>query len=233
MAAADSIITPETSKRICKHMNEDHLVSVYGMALRCLERPGWILQDCQMQKISAKGCEFRAVLCSGKLCQLENVTYPFNPPLDSSAEARPRLVAIHKRVCRPNWKWLFAPLPVFLIFMTIFLFYCMYIGLDQVENIIIEDEATSQFVAMVFGTPKIFTTMVWGGFWFLVVAHMSEASYAAYQCQFALKFGVITSLEWFIATALVGFPMLGHLLEFVSASRKNQKSSESTNKKAK
>ena len=213
MVDGGNIVSPATSKRICAHMNDDHPVSVYAMFLQKVHlEPGWRVTQCSMETVRAEGCDLKAVLCSGDLCNVKKVTFPFDPPLTTTADARPRLIAIHNDVCRPRWMWLVSSLPIFLLLMTSFIFYCMFIGLDQVQALIREDESAFAFVALVFGTPEFFTSLVQKSFWFLIVAHLTEAAFAVSKAV-SLKLGYTAIVEWFILTSLVGFPVLGRILE--------------------
>ena len=83
MATSDEEISSEASKRMCAHMNEDHGVTVYAMAKSSFRlQGGWKLTDAKMKKVTLQGCEIQAVTCSGDLCEMQRINYPFNPPLN-------------------------------------------------------------------------------------------------------------------------------------------------------
>lgn len=103
-----SIVSLETSKRICGHMNEDHSVTVYAMARQQLGL--WLRQQQQqfhpndsfrkqyqwwwwwggnkfpfsnaiLKSVTAHGCQIQIILCNGDVCQMVTLDYPFQPPL--------------------------------------------------------------------------------------------------------------------------------------------------------
>lgn len=97
--AEEEVISPETSKRICAHMNNDHAATLYAMIrARSLVKRGFSLTEARMKKITAEGCSLQAVSCSGDLCNIDKVEYEFDPPLRDASQARKRLVAIHREV---------------------------------------------------------------------------------------------------------------------------------------
>ena len=81
------VISDETSKRMCSHMNADHAASVHGMVLNSIQR-GAHISDCKMVSISMEGCELSYVACGGNLCELKTVFMKFSPPLGSVKESR-------------------------------------------------------------------------------------------------------------------------------------------------
>ena len=96
------MITEETSKRICAHMNEDHAVSVFAMAKRSANlRDGFSISKATLQKVTMEGCHLQVMLCRGDACRVERVIYPFLTPLSDPSEIRSRLIEVHHEACRP------------------------------------------------------------------------------------------------------------------------------------
>jgi putative heme iron utilization protein len=89
-------ITPQASERICKHMNEDHGVSVYAMVLATLANTGSAeskmkISNCQLKNISLTQMDLSFVACdstNGGSCLLKDMVIHFDPPLESSRDMR-------------------------------------------------------------------------------------------------------------------------------------------------
>ena len=83
-------ISPEASKRICKHMNEDHGVSVYAMVLSNLEKEesSMKISNCILKDVSLTQMTFSYVRCDGSVCEPKETVMKFDPPLESSSEIR-------------------------------------------------------------------------------------------------------------------------------------------------
>jgi hypothetical protein len=87
-SAMSDVISDDTSKRMCAHMNVDHAASVHGMVLSCIQRKGAAISDAKMVSISMEGCQLKYVACKGDVCEMNNVFMPFDPPLKSVKESR-------------------------------------------------------------------------------------------------------------------------------------------------
>jgi len=84
-------ISAEVSKRICKHMNDDHQISIYAMAKAALissPENKKKLTNPRMKSICLSGYDLSFVLCSGEVCEMKTITIPFSPPLRSPKEAK-------------------------------------------------------------------------------------------------------------------------------------------------
>ena len=89
-------ITPNTSDRICKHMNEDHYLSVHNMALSTLptkkEQTEAKLDQCKMTKATLSEIHFSFVICEdngeGGKCQLRTGILPLVPALKSGKDIK-------------------------------------------------------------------------------------------------------------------------------------------------
>ena len=83
-------ITPETSKRICSHMNEDHAATVHAMCASTLSgRDSRLkLTNARMKSVSLGGYELSFVLCDGDMCAMRTASVPFAPKLASGREIR-------------------------------------------------------------------------------------------------------------------------------------------------
>ena len=97
-------ITPQVSQRICKHMNEDHGVSIYAMVLSTLGKStansngnstteptsAMKISNCKLKNVSMTQIELSYVACDSVkgVCMPKDVVIPFDPPLASSAEVR-------------------------------------------------------------------------------------------------------------------------------------------------
>jgi hypothetical protein len=87
--------------RICTHMNDDHGLSVYAMAMRSLYASGKAgttssqslskisLKNAKLSDISLKDYTLSYVYCNGDVCSMERVTVPFQQPfMTSPSDAR-------------------------------------------------------------------------------------------------------------------------------------------------
>lgn len=87
-----SEITPEVSQRICKHMNDDHHLSVYAMVTSTLdnETSNMKISNCKLDSVSLTKLSFSFVACDDAkgVCVPKTTVINFDPPLQSSAEAR-------------------------------------------------------------------------------------------------------------------------------------------------
>lgn len=211
-------ITAETSARVCRHMNDDHPATVYGMAKRCLERSsplpnnnngGWKLTSATMTKVTLDGCELQATACSGDLCEIKALSYPFVPPLQGAGQVKARMVAIHHQVLSPQWHWLYTQ-PLALKILLAFLALAhgtLVMGGDGLTAFL---DATHLIKAF-YPKTYLITMLVQVAFYVTVVAHTYEASWAAFICKKTLKLNWKGTVQWTVMVFLVGFPILGKL----------------------
>jgi hypothetical protein len=201
-------ITPDTSSRICHHMNDDHGLSVYGMVISLHNSKGEI-KNAKMTKISLAECSLSYVVCRGDLCEMKTASYPFQPPLVSVAESRSRLVNIHNKVMSPDFLWLLTdPLAFGILLTCASLGLGTYVGAEGVETYLEENvQGLSRYLTMVFGSTHAFAQVVIGAFWFALVAHVIEALYCAYHAAWTMKFKPAIACKWFIIVSLVGYPI--------------------------
>lgn len=224
-------ISTETSARICKHMNEDHAVSVYGMVRHCVALPtGWKLTGAKMKKVTAEGCHLQAVMCNGDLCEMKQVVFPFVPPLAAAAQVKPRLVAIHHQALSPQWQWLFTK-PLALILVTIW-------GLFAYGTIVLEREGMTVYldhiglIKQLYPETEQIAVAIQFVFYLTTVAHIFEASYAAYISKTCLKLNWNATVQWNIMVFIVGFPILNEIIALQKV-QQQEKQKERRDKKSK
>jgi Protein of unknown function (DUF2470)/Domain of unknown function (DUF4499) len=219
-------VSEETSTRVCTHMNDDHAVSVYAMARRVAPLdPRFKISEARMKKVTLDGCQIQVVACRQDLCQVHSVVFPFDPRLKSGAELRPRLVAIHHRVCAPQPGWLVRkPVAVTVLAMMAFLTYCMVgLGPSQLRAFIEEDKGLDRIVTVLFGSPKVFGVLVRAAFYFGHTVHAAEAVYGMYRCRQTLKLKWSATVQWTFMIALTGYPVLGELQSLVAVANRKKK----------
>ena len=225
-------ISTETSARICKHMNEDHAVSVYGMARHCVTLPtgGWKLTGAKMKKVTPAGCHLQAIMCNGDLCEMKLVEFPFVPPLATTAEVKPRLVAIHHQALSPQWQWLYTK-PLALIFLIL----CR---LFEYGTIVLECEGMTAYldqtnwIKQMYPQTEQIAMAIQFSFYLATVLHILEASYAAYISKICLKLNWTTTVQWNIMVFLVGFPILSEIIALQKI-QQQEKQKERRDKKSK
>ncbi len=88
-----SEITSEQTKRICKHMNEDHGISVYAMLLSAIAGSpdsSMKISNWELKSVSMTTMEISYVACDLKngMCMPKSISIDFEPPLESAAEVR-------------------------------------------------------------------------------------------------------------------------------------------------
>ena len=106
---SDTEITPETSNRICTHMNIDHAATLHAMALSSLSNQDAFrckVQNVKMQSVTMKEYTLSFTVCDGDACAMKDITIPFIPALTSSNEVRKRLIEDHHRALSPKLSWL-------------------------------------------------------------------------------------------------------------------------------
>jgi Protein of unknown function (DUF2470) len=214
-------ISTAVSQRICQHMNDDHAVTVFGMAQACLflvspcangDGRGTKITSATLQKVTPDGCEIKVVQCNGDLCEMATVTYPFsstttnnnknnnNKRVTTSSEIKQELIAIHSRVLQPSFLWLILkPRCVAIIALDVGLFLGTFL------------------LGMRGG-------LVEGLFWFLVAAHLVEGSVGVYYCRCILKVDWKTTKQWFVCILPVGLPIMRELQELCAMAQQQQQS---------
>ena len=92
-------ISPETSSRICAHMNDDHAHTCHAIVISSATsgRETGKVQHAKMTSVSMTGYSLSFVLCDGDACAMKEITIPFVPPLNSPDQVRPRLIDDHHR----------------------------------------------------------------------------------------------------------------------------------------
>lgn len=201
-------ITSETSSRICHHMNDDHGLSVYGMAISLHNSKGEI-KNVKMTNISLAECSLSYIVCRGDLCEMKTASYPFQPPLTSVAESRSRLVKIHNKVMSPEFLWLLTDSLAFSILLTCAsLGLATYVGAEGVETYLDDNvQGLSRNLTMVFGSTRALARVVIGAFWFALITHAVEAFYCAYHAVSTMKLKPAVACKWFSIVSLVGYPI--------------------------
>mmetsp|Transcript_14676 Transcript_14676/g.31899 ORF Transcript_14676/g.31899 Transcript_14676/m.31899 type:complete len:233 (+) Transcript_14676:125-823(+) len=232
MTAAKTEISPESSARICTHMNDDHAATLHAMVVFNLsnrEAAHCKVQNAKMMSIGMKEYSISYILCDGDACAMKEITVPFDPPLISSAEARPRLVQDHHKALIPKFTWLVTdPLMRILFGACILLGVGTALGQEELGSRIDDTPWASAIVTAVFGTSARFAKLVVGAWYFSLVAHTMEAFYTAYLCKTMLKMKTGTTFKWFVLNVCTGFPIMNKVQELVtvdSAARSKKKSS--------
>lgn len=218
-------ISEETSKRVCAHMNEDHTVSIYAMAKRLFGSGYGKITSATLKDVSLEGCSIAVVTCKGDLCEMKQLMYPFEPPLKSGAQVRPRMVEIHADVCSPQLSWLVThPDALVVLIVVALLGYGTHIvGTDQLAANIEGNTTMTSIISTVFLSPALFSRLVKYGWIFALGAHAAEGIYVAHKAQHALKLGLKSRLMWFGMICSVGYPITKEFLELLNVHNKQSK----------
>mmetsp|Transcript_32504 Transcript_32504/g.78900 ORF Transcript_32504/g.78900 Transcript_32504/m.78900 type:complete len:227 (-) Transcript_32504:161-841(-) len=201
-------ISPETSQRMCKHMNEDHAATVYAMAISTLpimqqSNASLTVSNARLTSVSLTSVTIKFVTCSGDLCQQKQETIPFVPPMSSGREARPRLIEIHHQVLFPRLHWFYsdsfcAQVMVLMVALTVAPIVAWNNGTIFGLNIIMSDESNW----IIYGLSAV-----------CFAAHLVEALYSIYLSQWKLKLGRLSSFCWFVMIFLAGLPITRKLIK--------------------
>mmetsp|Transcript_13599 Transcript_13599/g.20701 ORF Transcript_13599/g.20701 Transcript_13599/m.20701 type:complete len:215 (+) Transcript_13599:109-753(+) len=183
--------------RICNHMNQDHMVSVYAMIKSMLPSSSKI-SNYKMASVSLDKVEFSYVECTQGMCAMRQITLPLDPPLESMKELRPRLIQLHRQLLSPpSIVSIFTePICTFILVFMIILGYISYLMTD--ENLV-----------LVFPVP-----VVRRFFLLTQLAHILEGVYGGYLAYSTLKLGMLISLQWLFTISLVGYPMTSKVMEY-------------------
>lgn len=224
------IITAEASTRICAHMNDDHAATIHAMVLSKLSNRDAAfrkVQNAKMKSIGADGYSISYVLCDGDACAMKEVAIPFDPPLLSAKEAKPRLVRDHHTALAPKFSWLVTdPLMRMLFGACMMLGAGTALGQEDLAKRIDDTPWAAPIVAAIFGTSALFAKLVVGSWYFSLAAHTGEAFYTAYLCKSKLKMKAGNVIRWFVLNVCTGFPIMNKVRDLVavdSAARSRKK----------
>ena len=222
-------ITPEASKRIASHMNDDHAATIHALVTATLSGSDarCKVQNCRMKSVSLTEYTLSYVLCDGDACSMKKVAVPFKPPLASAGMVRPALIAEHHRALQPKFSWLITdPIMRMLFGACILLGVGTALGQAELASRINDTPWASSIVTTAFGSAEFFAKVVIGSWYVSLVAHGLEAVYTAYLCKRTLKMDVMTTLKWFLLNVCTGFPIINKVKELVAvdtAARANKK----------
>jgi len=215
-------------------MNEDHSLSIYAMAKRTSTtwpsrssgRP-WKITNAILKSVTLQGCLIQVVLCCDDLCQVQKITFPFEPPLTDAAQLRPRMVAIHQEVCKPQVSEIFRSNPLVAPAVTIFFaglaYGTLFLDADQLTHMI-ETSFVIEFLRQHLEccSAQFFSTLVRLGFYATLCAHLVESTYIAYHSRTTLKFSVGTTAAWVLPNLVIGFPVLFAFQDMLRVDRKGK-----------
>jgi hypothetical protein len=216
-------INDENQKRLAKGLHEKYPGLVYGMAKASSKKnasAGAEITSLKVKKITNEGCEISLVTCRGDLCEMNNFTYSFNPPLNSLEELLDahRIKQLHNQVLSPKLRWLFTDPLAFLI-LTVFVllgYATLIIGMEGILEFLTKAPRLENEVTSIFQSPRIFGYCVFVGFWITIVAHAVEAGMTVRFCaQTFPRLGVAPTAMWAFLVFCVGFPILSRLQELV------------------
>lgn len=209
----------------------DHAATMHAIVVSNLsnrEAAHCKVQNAKMTSVSMKEYCLSYVLCDGDACAMKEVAVPFDPPLNSSSEVRPRLVADHHRAMTPKFTWLITdPLMRMLFGACILLGVGTSLGREELAARVDGTAWATSVVTAVFGTSARFAKLVVGSWYFSLVAHTTEAFYTAYLCKRILKLKTWTTFQWFVLNVCTGFPIMNKIRELVDvdkAARSQRKS---------
>ena len=225
----NDVISTETSKRICSHMNDDHAVSVHAMAKSLLGSGYGKITEANLKEVNMDGCTIAVVTCKGDLCEMKKLTYSFDPPLKSASEVRPRMVEIHHQVCAPRVSWLFTDMFALSVLIVVALlgYGTHVVGVEALMAKIENSAHLNSAISLFFGSASTFSNLVRYSWFLALFLHDLEAFYVLYHARQTLKLNGNAQILWYILVAAVGFPITREFLDLLKVHQK-----KSNNKKA-
>ena len=228
MTAAKTEISPETSSRICSHMNADHAHTCHAMVITAISgRETGKVQNAKMTSVNMMGYSLAFVLCNGDFCAMKEITIPFFPPLNSPDQVRPRLIHDHHRAMTPKFAWLVTDPIIRVIFgVCILLGVGTALGRERLCSTVDGTPWAKSMVDSTFGSSARFAEAVIGAWYFSLAVHLMEAFYTTYMCKVILKLKTGVTIKWFLLNASVGYPIMKKVQELVaveSAARSKRK----------
>lgn len=205
----DPIVNATVSDRVCKHMNDDHALSIYGMAR---DHEGWNntkISNAKLKSVASTHYTLSYVTCSGDVCTMRGaVDVPFDPPLTDAKKIKSVLVAEHHRVLSPQFSTLFTdPVCIVIIGLT-----ALLATLRSYQYPVINDTIASLFgpITDVLEVPfDAYMRVSWA---FLIVAHCLEAFYAVHLCK-KMKLRNRAVMSWWLFVALTGYAHTSRIME--------------------
>lgn len=218
-------VTPATSQRVCSHMNLDHAPTVHAFCISTLSGRDARLKvtNAKMESVSLEEYTLSFVLCDGDSCMMKTASVPFVPKLTSSKELRPRLIQDHHRALNPKFSWLVTDPRIRTSFPVIVL-------LGVGTHVYGEEGLSTLMEGMPWASASVSATFPWIVVWawyVTVLAHILEASYAAYECKRRLQMTAATTLKWFVLVLATGYPVTRKVMELAEV----DKAARSTKKK--
>ena len=220
------MISDEDAKGLGKELSSQHPLTVFGMAKASTKiGAGFKITSYAVTAVRTDGCELRVTLCRGDLCEMKKSFYAFPTPLGSPKDLPDTIRRIRTNVCSPNLFWLVTdPLALVILVVCSLLAYGTYIGVESMTDAFLGAPKIERTISAVFGSPRTFSYLVCGSFWFSVAAHGLEASIAVYYSITSLKIGVLPTTLWGIMIFLVGYPVFSRLQQLVSIEHGHAKS---------
>jgi uncharacterized RDD family membrane protein YckC len=221
-------INADTGRQLAKDLNENHPLTVYGMATTSESLSSVAnMTTAKVKSVTNKGCDISFVTCQGDLCEMHNYLYEFRPPLKSAKDLPQRLPAIYNQVWAPRISWLVTkPLALkVLIVLGITGYGTNILGIEGMLALL-ERAPRGGFMATVISNPQVFCYLVMGFWYVAVTVHLCEALWAAYHCANTLKMDTTATLKWFLVVWAVGYPTLIDLQSLIKLHEEQSKSIE-------
>ena len=199
-------MSEDESKRLGMLTTAKHRLAIHGMAKDSIKVPtGYKITSAAISAVRADGCDLRVTLCQGDLCMVREQPYRFSPPLrggDLEASLNARMVELRKKACEPRLHWMVTDRLAFWIMLLI-----ISLGVGTVVDLVAVLEKAPRLEVIIigiFGSTTNFATAVAAFFWFAVVAHLLEASFAVYFCTSVLELGAVATAKWFFMVFVIG-----------------------------
>ena len=122
---------------------------------------------------------------------------------------RPRMEAIHQRVCAPDVTWLFKPMALIILIVCGAATLAKFgFGEHAVTDYIESSPIAYERVTSMLGSVVVVNYLISFVFWMSFFGHGIEACFVAYHCKKSLKLNNMNTIMWFILVAMVGYPIM-------------------------
>jgi hypothetical protein len=220
-------INGENARVLGNEMNLNYAATVSGMA-KTFIHPGSKLTSAKAKSVTNKGCVLSVVTCRGDLCEMKSGFYEFHPPLKSAKDLEKRLVSIRNEVCAPKVHWLLTkPLAVLILISCGFLGYAtVFLGREGMLETFARNPRLQAGIVRIFSSTTLFAHCVQVSWYFVVFAHLVEATIAANLCTTHLHLNLTKTFTWFVLILMAGYPIF---TEFQALSNSQIKSTKAKN----
>ena len=213
----ENCVSSEASTRICRHMNEDHAVTVHAMARSVAGWGNLKVSNAKLVAVTSKSYTISYVTCSGDRCSMEKEEVMFDPPIEAESEVRSRLVYEHHRVLSPRLRTCVLE-NQFIAFSTLVIIITILHLSDLLRELVFD----FILAPLGFHDHEMFHIVMKNTFYLVVISHGIEALYAMYLCKLKLGMKILSCFIWCLLVFIGGISTTRKLIELFKVSNTNK-----------